>query len=171
VHRAVVTALALTLSSSTARAQDLPSLPFPAAAGYFDDWEGTWYQVVDGQPDTTATRFVVRRGVHPASWVEDWRMVTADTLAAMGIRSWDATRDRWGYLWVSAEGHFQVWEGRLVDDDWYIYREFQFPNDRYLSRQAWLPVAPGRIHRVSQKSYDGGRTWETRFEQDFVRIP
>ncbi|MGE0553637.1 MAG: hypothetical protein AB7R55_09440 [Gemmatimonadales bacterium] len=171
MKRVVLAALTAMLSCAPLLAQDVPTLPFPTAARYFDYWEGTWHRLVDGRVDTTATRFVVRRGVHPSSWIEDWRMVSTDTLAALGVRSWDATRDRWGYLWVSAEGHFQVWEGRMVEGDWYVYREFTFPNDRYLSRQAWLPVAPGRVHRISQKSYDGGRTWETRFEEDYVQAP
>lgn len=168
---AVLAGLLAMVSGGPLRAQDVPTLPFPPAARYFDFWEGTWYLMVEGRPDTTATRFVVRRGVHPASWIEDWRMISTDTLAAIGVRSWDATQNRWGYLWISAEGHFQVWEGRQIGGDWYIYREFEFPNDHYLSRQAWLPVAAGRVHRISQKSYDGGRTWETRFEEDFVRVP
>ena len=154
-------------------AQDVIRKPFPAEANYFDFWEGTWYRVVDGRPDTTATRFIVRRGVHPASWEEDWRMRldSVTVVHARGIRSWDATRGRWGYLWVSSDGHFQEWECRKVGDDWYIYRRFAFPNDRYLSRQAWLPLGPGRVRRVSQKSYDNGQTWELRFDEEYARAP
>jgi hypothetical protein len=154
-------------------AQDVIRKPFPSDASYFDFWEGTWYRVVNGRPDTTATRFIVRRGVHQSSWEEDWRMRldSVTVINARGIRSWDATRGRWGYLWVSSDGHFQDWECRKVGDDWYIYRRFAFPNDRYLSRQAWLPLGPGRVRRISQKSYDNGQTWELRFDEEYVRAP
>jgi hypothetical protein len=154
-------------------AQDVLRKPFPADAGYFDFWEGTWHRVVDGRPDTSATRFIVRRGVHAASWEEEWRMRldSVTVINARGIRSWDAARGRWGYLWVSSDGHFQEWEGRKVGNDWYIYRRFAFPNDRYLSRQAWLPIGPGRVRRISQKSYDNGQTWELRFDEEYARVP
>ena len=154
-------------------AQDIVRKPFPADAGYFDFWEGTWYRVVNGRPDTTAARFIVRRGVHPSSWEEEWRMRldSVTVINARGIRSWDATRGRWGYLWVSSDGHFQEWECRKVGDDWYIYRRFAFPNDRYLSRQAWLPLGPGRVRRISQKSYDNGHTWELRFDEEYAKAP
>jgi hypothetical protein len=158
--------------SSVPPAQDVIRRPFPADARWYDFWEGTWYRVVNGRPDSTSTRFVVRRGVHDASWEEDWRMVldSATVVHAHAIRSWDATRDRWGYLWVSSDGHFQEWEGRKVGEDWYIYRRFAFPADRYLSRQAWLPLGPGRVRRISQKSYDNGASWELRFEEEYVRV-
>ena len=54
-------------------AQDLPQRPFPADSRYFDFWEGTWYAVRNGVPDTTGTRFVVRPGPHRAVWIEEWR--------------------------------------------------------------------------------------------------
>lgn len=165
---------ALLLAAITPLAgQDLPQTPFPPDARYFDFWEGTWYQVIDGRPDTTGTRFNVRRGVHSASWEEDWRMrIAGDTIVtARALRSWDATKNRWGYVWVSSDGHFQVWEGRKVGGDWYIYRPFEFPTDRYLSRQAWLPRGRDRVHRISQKSYDDGKTWELRFSEEYVRLP
>jgi len=158
--------------STVPPAQEVIQRPFPADASWFDFWEGTWYRVVDGRPDSTSTRFIVRRGVHPSSWEEDWRMRldSVTVVNAHAIRSWDATRGRWGYIWVSSRGHFQEWEGRKVGDDWYIYRRFAFPNDRYLSRQAWLPIGPGRVRRISQKSYDSGQTWELRFDEEYVRV-
>jgi len=163
---------ALLLLPSLARPQDVPQRPFLPDAHYFDFWAGTWYPLRGGTPDTTGTRFVVRPGPHPGAWIEEWRMRldSVTTISAHAVRAWDATRNRWGYLWVSSQGHFQVWDGRKVGSDWYIYRAFAFPNDTYLSRQAWLPLGPGRLQRISQKSYDGGETWQLRFTEEYVRV-
>ncbi len=170
--RTLILLLALLTSFRWLSAQDLPQRPFPPDAKYFDFWEGTWYLTRNGLADTSATRFEVRRGPHPSSWIETWRMRldSVTVVMAHAIRSWDATRNRWGYVWVSSQGHFQVWEGRKIGSDWYIYRPFTFPTDQYLSRQAWLPLEPGRIQRISQKSYDGGETWELRFAEEYVRV-
>jgi hypothetical protein len=171
-HTVVTWVLGFVLLPSLVLAQDVIQRPFPAAAEYFGFWEGTWYRAVKGRPDTTATRFVVRRGVHEAAWVEDWRMrVDSSLVTAHAIRAWDATKNQWQYVWVSSQGHFQVWEGRQVGPDWYFYRAFAFPTDRYLSRQGWLPLGPGRLRRISQKSYDGGSTWHLRFDEEYVRVP
>lgn len=159
------------LFAGWATAQDLPQRPFPPDSRYFDFWQGTWYPVRDGLPDTTGTRFVVRPGPHAAAWIEDWRMkLDSTTVTAHAIRAWDATKQRWGYIWVSSQGHFQVWEGRKVGADWYIYRPFSFPTDQYLSRQAWLTLGPGRLQRISQKSYDGGETWQLRFVEEYIKV-
>jgi hypothetical protein len=154
-------------------AQDIRPLVDEPALHYFDFWEGTWYRVVDGQVDTTATRFIVTRGVHPGAWEERWRqrLDSATVLHATGLRAWDKTSRRWMYVWVSENGLFQVWEGRLVRRDWYIYHEFDIQGDRYLSRQAWLPGPPGRLVRISERSSDGGQSWELRFREEYKRMP
>jgi hypothetical protein len=144
------------LLPSLVLAQDVIQRPFPSTAEYFAFWEGTWYRTVNGRPDTTGTRFLVRRGVHEAAWEEDWRLrVDSSLVTAKAIRAWDARKNQWQYVWVSSQGHCQVWEERQVGSDWYFYRTLAFPPDRYLSRQGWLPLGSGRLRRFSQKSYDG----------------
>lgn len=134
---------------------------------YYDFWEGSWYQVIDGKVDTTATRFVVKKGINEYTFNEHWRMTFGpdESLQATGIRSWDELNKIWMYIWISAENHFQIWEGRKVEGHWYIYKSFNINGDRYLSRQAWVPTRPGELIRISEKSYDGGKTWQLRFKE------
>jgi hypothetical protein len=153
------------------RAQDTRALGDDPAMRYYDFWEGTWHQLVGGRVDTTRTAFYVRRDVHPAAFVERWRLVidSTTTLHATALRAWDKTTRRWMYTWISDNGLYQVWEGRQVGAHWYIYREFDVQGDRYLSRQAWIPNGPNRLVRTSERSDDGGRTWQTRFREEYER--
>jgi catechol 2,3-dioxygenase-like lactoylglutathione lyase family enzyme len=73
------------------------------------------------------------------------------------------------YTWVSDNGLYQVWEGRKADGNWFIYRPFDINGDNYLSRQAWIPEGPNRLMRISEKSYDDGKTWQLRFKEHFER--
>lgn len=135
---------------------------------YFDFWEGRWVQEIDGLPDTTKTIFDVVRGIHPYSFEEDWTMVfDSSRMKAKGVRVWDGS---WTYLWMSEKGHFQIWEGRKIDGNWYITRRFDIAGDRYLSRQAWIPESHDRLTRVSEKSYDDGKTWILRFREYYRRV-
>lgn len=117
------------------------------------------------------TRFIVRRSVHQAEYVEKWRMSieSNSALTATALRGWDKTNNRWMYTWVASNGLYQVWEGRKNKGHWYIYHRFNIEGDQYLSRQGWIPESPGRVLRVSEKSYDDGATWQVRFKQILVR--
>ena len=138
---------------------------------YFDFWEGTWYQVIDGKPDTTATRFIVQKGINEFTFIESWTMVATkdDILNASGLRSWDELNKKWMYIWISAENHFQIWEGRKSKGHWYIYKTFNIDGDIYLSRQGWIPIGSNEIMRISEKSYDDGKTWQLRFKEYYRR--
>jgi len=153
--------------------QDSKPLIENAETHYYDFWPGAWYRVVDGKMDTSSTRFIVTRSVHPAAYKEEWRMVidSTTTVYATALRAWDKTNSRWMYTWVSDNALYQVWEGRKVNNDWYIYRPFDISGDKYLSRQAWIPEGPNRLMRISEKSYDDGKTWQLRFKEYFERAP
>ena len=140
-------------------------------AKYFDFWEGQWYKLVHDKPDSLATSFKVTKGVHSAAWVEEWNMVidSAHKMKASAIRAWDKTNNKWMYTWVSDNGLFHVWEGKKVENEWYIYKEFDINGDKYLSRQGWIPVETYKVMRISEKSYDNGKTWQLRFKEFYVK--
>lgn len=157
----VLRMIAALFAAPAVAAQDLSTIPDSPAQHAFDFWIGRWHLEVDGRADTTASPFVVTR-LPSGAILERWPRASA-------IRAFDKAWNRWMYAWTSDAGHFQVWEGRRVRDKWYIYREFDIAGDRYLSRQALLPDGPDRVMRVSEKSYDGGVTWELRFREYYRR--
>jgi hypothetical protein len=152
-------------------AQDTKPFVAEGDAKYYDFWEGTWYKIVNDKPDTAATRFKVSHNVHAAAWYEEWRMVidSATTMKATALRAWDKTNNRWMYTWVSDNGLYQVWEGRKTGNDWYIYKTFDINGDKYLSRQGWIPVDKNKLMRISEKSYDEGKTWQLRFKEFYSK--
>ena len=104
--------------------------------------------------------------MHPGALEETW----GGSMTARGYRAWDKTAGRWMHVWVSGNGLFQVWEGRRVGTDWYMFKEFDINGDRYLSRQAVLSRGADRAVRISERSDDGGKTWTLRFKQDLRRV-
>ncbi|HEX6974251.1 MAG TPA: hypothetical protein VF147_07615 [Vicinamibacterales bacterium] len=161
---ALVTLLATLFAG--APAQDMDPLVESPDTHYYDFWVGKWAVEKDGKIDPGATSFTVTRGVHPAALEEAW----GGGMSARGLRTWDKTAGRWMHVWVSANGLFQVWEGRKVGADWYMVKEFDIKGDRYLSRQAVLNRGDGRAVRISERSDDGGKTWTLRFKEDLRRV-
>lgn len=149
-----------------ARMQDTAPLVESADTRYYDFWVGTWKTIKDGAIDPAGTTFTVTRGIHPGALEETW----SGAMRARAFRAWDKTRGRWMHVWISANGLFQAWEGRRVGDDWYMFHEFDINGDRYLSRQAVLRTGPRDAVRVSERSSDGGRTWQLRFRELLRRV-
>jgi hypothetical protein len=152
-----------------ADAQDAKPLVLVPEAHYYDFWLGDWYRVSDSAR-ASAPSFRVTRSVHPAALHEIWYSRDEPGVAsATALRAWDKTNQRWMFTWVSSNGLYQNWEGRKVGDHWYIYNRFDIEGDRYLSRQGFVPVSANRIMRVSEKSYDEGRSWQLRFREYYER--
>lgn len=140
-------------------------------ARYYDFWPGTWCTLVDGRPDPGATCFVVRQGLHASDFHEEWaQVVDGNRLRSRAMRAWDPIEKRWMLVWVSDQGHFQIWNGVKVGADWYIVRAFEQEGRQFLSRQAWIPTGPDRLVRVMERSFDEGATWQTRSRTEFGRM-
>ncbi len=139
----------------------------PNDPSYYDFWPGDWHLVVDGEVEDQP-RFQVRPGLHPRSFEEEWHM---EGYEAEAWRVWDSSSDRWMFIWISDQGHFQIWEEKKVGDHWYMFKEFVIEGETVLSRQAFIPRDDGRVVRTSEHSSDGGKTWTLRFEEILVKVP
>ena len=169
---AAILGVTFAMMVSTVYAQTTSAPKVSAEMKYYDFWPGTWALIVNGKIDKKASSFHVSHGIHDAAFDEEWRLVNekGEVLVSRGMRAWDQANSRWMFAWVSANALFQVWEGRKFGDDWYIVREFEADGRKFLSRQAILPAGPDRIVWVSERSNDGGKTWEPRFRQEFGRV-
>jgi hypothetical protein len=148
------------------RWQDMLPLAESADTHYYDFWVGRWAEMKDGVTSPGGATFTVTRSIHAGALEETW----SGALNARAFRAWDKTEGRWMHVWISANGLFQIWEGRRVGSDWYMFKEFDVSGDRYLSRQAILRRGDRAAERISERSDDGGRTWQLRFRQQLRRI-
>ena len=150
-----------------ANAQDMKPLELTEDAKYFDFWEGTWHLIKDDNTIDSTVYFKIKRSVNAASFTEEWKF--SDGLKSVAIRAWDKTNNKWGFVWISSNGLYQVWDTKKVDGHWYIYKNFMVNGDSYLSRQGFLPQADGTVIRISEKSYDE-KKWEVRFKQKLKKV-
>lgn len=139
----------------------------PCPASYYDFWPGAWHEVVDGEV-APEPRFEVRGNLHPSSFEETWHM---DGYRAKAWRVWDRTAERWMFVWISEEGHFQIWEEKKLGEHWYMFKQFVIDGETVLSRQAFIPREDGSVVRTSEHSRDGGESWRLRFREVLVKVP
>lgn len=147
--------------------QDTNVLTLTDDAHYFDFWKGKWcLQRDDGSVDTTFY-FNVKESVNAAAYEEEWQF--GPDQKSIALRAWDKTNNKWGFVWVSANGLFQVWDSRKVDGNWYIYRQFTINGETYMSRQSFILQPDGTVIRKSEKSTDE-KIWELRFSQRLKKM-
>ena len=159
-------AAALVFAAALAHPQDAAS-----DAAYYAFWPGTWCAVANGAPNPDDSCFTVKAGAHAAAFEEEWvQLADGQRLMSRAMRAWDPVEKRWMLVWVSDQGHFQIWNGVKVGADWYIVREFEQDGRRFLSRQAWIPTGAGRLVRVMERSFDNGATWQPRSRTEFGRL-
>jgi hypothetical protein len=83
--------------------------------------------------------------------------------------------DTWKQVWVTARAAAPggVKEKALVEDlpDGGLRFQGEIPlpgGGSYLDRTTLTPLAEGRVRQVIETSSDGGRSWETRFDAEYV---
>ena len=148
-------------------AQDVKPFVPEGDAKYFDFWEGDWYEIKEDDSLDSNSYFKVKRAVNPSSFTEEWHF--SNGMKSIAIRAWDKTNNKWGFVWVSNNGLYQVWDTKKVDSNWYIYKQFTINNDTYLSRQGFIPQPDGTVLRISEKTYDE-KKWELRFKQRLKKV-
>ncbi|MBC7827450.1 MAG: hypothetical protein H7122_06880 [Chitinophagaceae bacterium] len=148
-------------------AQDTTAFVPEGDAKYFDFWEGTWFVIKTDNTLDSNSYFKIRRSVHPSCFIEEWQ--SGKGMNSIALRSWDKTNNKWGFVWISGNALFQIWDSKKANGHWYIYKEFNIKGDTYLSRQGFIPQPDGTVVRISEKSYDE-KKWEIRFQQRLKKV-
>jgi hypothetical protein len=144
----IIMLFTLLFTYQVSSAQDTKPFIPEGDATYFDFWPGTWMEVKeDGKLDSNAY-FKITRSVNPACFTEEWHF--SNGARSIATRAWDKTNNKWGFVWVSDNGLYQVWDSKKVDGNWYIYKQFTINGDTYLSRQGFIPQADGTVLRISE---------------------
>ncbi len=134
---------------------------------YYKYWVGEWYKVEDDQLSNQPT-FVVKRGLYASSFEEYW--MGAGGNFSIAWRAWDSRTQQWDFAWMSTDGLFQLWEGKKVDDTWYMNKTFLINGNKVLSRQAFIPKGRNELIRTSEHSTDNGKTWILRFREVYRKL-
>lgn len=148
------------------------SPPAPCASenhAAFDFWVGEWDVTPAGQDAPTAVNII--RKVHGGcALFEDY--VTGSGYTGMSLSFYDPRKDHWHQTWMGADGGPLFIEGGLSEDGaMQLSDKGLVPDqaDGAWSEIVWTPNADGSVRQHWRSTTDGGETWTTVFDGNYVK--
>jgi hypothetical protein len=97
---------------------------------------------------------------------------TRGGFTGMSMSFYDAVRKKWHQTWMGTDGTALYIEGGLDEQGAMILSNRNTPYYREgepVNRISWLPHKDGSVRQHWQVSQDGGGTWRTVFDGNYVK--
>lgn len=153
--------------------EETPVCRATETARALDFWVGTWEVTVDGQ---TIGHNRIERTLDGCAIFEHWE----DARGGMGksLFYFDARADTWNQVWVTPNTarpgglKEKALVERMADGTLRFQAELARPdgNGTYLDRTTLIPMDWNLVKQIIEISTDGGETWQTGFEADYVPV-
>lgn len=138
------------------------------SANDFDFWVGQWSLTwgSDGTATNTITKVLDDQVV-----MEQFDARPGDRLAGMSVSVFDAKQDEWKQTWVDNTGAYLDFTGGLnADGTMELFRPAISPDGQaMLQRMLWYNIRPQSLDWNWERSFDGGRSWETVWKIHYER--
>lgn len=163
----VVALVALTM---TARSQDQGA---GGDSSSFDFWLGTWDLSWMGRDsnqangENTVTRILGGRVLQ-----EHFKALSGPMSGyeGMSVSVYDSSVGKWFQTWVDADGNYLDFTGGLIGADRYFSREYHDTSGALVQqRMVFYNITADAFDWDWERSYDGGKTWELRWEIHYKR--
>jgi hypothetical protein len=130
--------------------------------GQLDFWVGEWDVTDKGRKIATSS---IKRAVEGCIILENYSQ--ADGFQGKSVNFYDAALGKWRQTWVDSLGNVSEFVGEYRDQAMRLEGEtHRRDGTKVLRRMTIENVGPDRIRQYSQRSVDGGKTWEAAY--DFV---
>ena len=138
----------------------------PKDSLYFENWIGNWYETKDGINDSVP-KYKVSQALYPNSYEEIWDL---NGNIAKAWRAWDSETHRWEFVWMSEMGEMQIWNCKIENGIFYLFRNFQIKDKNIISRHSFYFEDEDTLLRTSEQSIDGGITWRMRSRKLYKKM-
>lgn len=129
----------------------------------FDFWLGTW-NVTDRKSGRPAGTSRVEKILRDCVVVENWTGAGGNEGKSFNV--FDARAKTWRQYWVSSTGTSTVYEGTRTDQGMRLTA--RGPADADRTRMTFTPSGDGSVRQHGERSSDGGATWTTTFDLQYV---
>lgn len=132
----------------------------------FDFWIGHW-EVKNAQGQVAGTN-MIEKAQQGCMLVERWTGSSGGT--GTSINYYDASKDKWVQVWVSALGGIIDIEGGLEDGKMVLVGTLVGQEGTPTPfRGIWTPLPDGRVRQFFEQSTDDGKTWTPWFDGYYTR--
>ena len=132
----------------------------------FDFWVGEW-DVFNPQGIQSGTSRI-ERILADCVILENW----TDRFGSQGksFNKYDTANKRWEQFWVDEQGSTTYFKGKLEDKNMVFHAEAPQPDGKMGERKlTFFNLGPDKVRQFSQVTTDGGKTWTTEYDLNYVR--
>lgn len=138
----------------------------------FDYWLGTWDVRPNGAPASAPPSTNIITKIHQGCVVlESW---TAPGQTGQSFNIYDRVSGKWRQTWVDSTGGLHEYTGGLVDGNMTYEGDIPAPprqGGRMHVRLTFFKRADGTVRQLSERTLDGGKTWQVNHDLIYVRRP
>ncbi len=167
MNRSIAVATLLSLAATLAVAQAPPPTPCPSSPErhQFDFWLGRWDVLDGGKVIATST---IEKST--ADCIVHEHYVESGGYSGKSINFFDPALRRWRQTWVDSAGNVSEFSGAYRDGAMRFEGESHVSGGRKVLRRMTLFNQPGgRVRQYSERSLDGGATWNMNYDYEYVR--
>ncbi len=135
----------------------------------FDYWIGEWEVRPNGSPGAPPATNVVTKIHNGCVVLETW---TAPGQTGQSFNIYDRVSGKWHQTWVDSSGGLHQYAGDLVDGNMTYEGDIPAPRGqggRMHVRLAFFKQADGSVRQYSQRTPDGGKTWQVNYDLIYTR--
>lgn len=158
-YAAIAALLALPAAAAVAPCESRPE------SRQFDFWLGEWTVVSEGAVVATSR---IEKAASGCLVLESYQQ--ADGFSGRSINFYDPVLARWRQTWADSTGNASEFVGDYRDKAMRFEGETHAASGRkVLRRMTLFDLGNGEVRQHSEKSTDGGRTWEPHYDFKYVR--
>ena len=135
-----------------------------------DFWLGEWDVVAANAPPNTPPASSVITKIHNGCVIlESW---TAPAQTGQSFNIYDRSMKKWHQTWVDSTGGLHEYWGSLQYGNMVYEGDIPAPpgaSGRMHTRLTFFNLGPDRVRQLSERSADGGKTWQVNFDLQYTR--
>jgi hypothetical protein len=133
----------------------------------FDFWVGEWEVRPTGQPDAKPQHSKIEQILGGCVIFESYSY-DVGVYEGKSFNVFDLYTGLWHQTYVDSRGTRHEWDGEVRDNVmYYLGANLTGEGGRTWDRITYSKLPNGHVRHLSQRSKDGGRTWETYFDGDY----
>jgi hypothetical protein len=139
----------------------------------FDYWLGTWDVRPNGAPATSPPATNVITKIHNGCVIlESW---TAPGMTGQSFNIYDRVSQKWRQTWVDSTGGLHEYTGGVIDGNMTYEGDIPAPpgpsssTGRMHVRLTFFKRDDGSVRQLSERTMDGGKTWQVNYDLIYTR--
>jgi hypothetical protein len=136
----------------------------------FDFWVGEWEVRPTGQPNAKPQHSSIQRILGGCVIFENYTY-EGSLYEGKGFNIFDVNSGRWHQTYVDSTGTFHQWDGEVRDNVmYYVGANLTSEGGRSWDKITYFKLDNGHVRHLSQRSKDGGKTWDTYFDGEYTPV-